>query len=312
VSAEPKFTQRLRRLLLQNLGLKLFSLLVSIGLFAGVHGNEVGQRTVDVPVVALLPPESTGKVLVGEIPNSVKVTLSGSRSVLNSLQRDAVQVDLREAPPYYTFEAEAFGLPTGIAVEVDPPALRLRWEARAERKVAVRPTFTGSVDPAYELSSKVGITPGRLAVRGPRSKVDALRELPTEPISLTDLGLGSHRRHVSIAPLPKHVTTADSIDVVVEFAVEARKEQRRLRKLPVAVLGTSAAVVVRPQNVDVIVLGAERALSELDPEHVVPAIELSDVVPTAAATSVPVKVRGLDESLRVLKVDPPEVLVRAK
>lgn len=312
MSAEPKLTQRLRRLFLQNVWLKLFSLLVSIGLFAGVHGNEVGQRTVDVPVVAMLPPESTGKVLVGEIPNSVKVTLSGSRSVLNSLKRDAVQVDLREAPSYYTFEAQAFGLPTGIAVEVDPPALRLRWEARAERKVTVRPHFTGNVDAAYELSGKVGITPSRLTVRGPRSKVDALAELPTEAISLSDLGLGSHRRHVSIAPLPKHVTTADSIDVVVEFAIEARKEQRRLRKLPVAVLGSTTAVVVRPQNVDVIVSGPERALSELDPEHVVPAIELDGLAPGAGAMPVAVTVRGLDESLRVVRVDPPEVLVRAK
>jgi YbbR domain-containing protein len=312
VSAEPKLAQRLKRMLVQNLWLKVFSLLVSLGLFAGVHGNEVGQRTVDVPVVAMLPPESTGKVLVGEIPNSVKVTLSGSRSVLNSLQRDAVQVDLREAPSFYAFEAQAFGLPTGIAVEVDPPVLRLRWEARAERKVPVRPMFSGTLDPAYELSSKMGLSPARLSVRGPRSKVDALRELPTEPISLSELAPGSHRRHISIAPLPKHVSAVDTIDVVVEFAVEARKEQRRLRKLAVAVLGTTGQVSVRPQNVDVIVSAPERTLAEIDPEHVVPVIDLSEVTPVAGATPVPVQVRGLDESVRVLRIDPPEVLVRAK
>ncbi len=312
MSAEPKLAQRLKRMLLQNLWLKLFSLLVSIGLFAGVHGNEVGQRTVDVPVVAMLPPESTGTVLVGEIPNSVKVTLSGSRSVLNSLKRDAVQVDLREAPSFYTFEARAFGLPTGIAVEVDPPVLRMRWEPRTERKVPVRPMFAGNMDPSYELSSKIGITPARLSVRGPRSKVEALRELPTEPISLAELAPGSHRRHISIAPLPKHVSAVDTIDVVVEFAVEARKEQRRLRKLAVAVLGSTGQVSVRPQNVDVVVSAPERMLAEIDPEHVVPVIDLSDEAPGPGARPMPVKVRGLDESVRILRIDPPEVLVRTK
>jgi YbbR domain-containing protein len=298
---------------LQNLGLKLFSLRVSVLLFAAVHGSEVGQRSLDVPVVAVLPPESSGKILVGDIPDNVKVTLSGSRSVLNSINRvDAVQVDIHDAPTTYAFEAQAFGLPTGIAVEVNPPVLRLRWEERAERKVSVRANFTGNLDPAFELSTIVGVTPAHVNVRGPRSKIDALGEVQTEPLSLASLSLGSHRRHVSLVQLPKYVTSPDAIDVVVEFAIEARKEQRRLRKLPVAVLGISTPVQVRPQNVDVIVSAPERTLSELDPEHVVPVIDLSEITPGAGAQPVTVKLRGIDESVRVIRIEPAEVLVRAK
>jgi YbbR domain-containing protein len=313
VTAEVKVTQRLRRMLLQNVGLKLFSLMVSVGLFAAVHGSEVGQRSLDVPVVAVLPPESSGKVLVGDIPDNVKVTLSGSRSVLNSINRvDAVQVDIHDAPPSYTFEAQAFGLPTGIAVEVNPPNLRLRWEERAERKVSVRPHFTGSLDPAFELSAKMGTTPPHVKVRGPRSRIEALGEVETEPISLSNLGLGSHRRHVSLAPLPQHVTSSDSIDVVVEFAVEARKEQRRLRKLPVSVLGVTTPVQIRPQNVDVILSAPERTLAELDPDHIVPVVDLTETTPGAGAQPMPVKLRGIDDSVRVIRIEPAEVLVRTK
>jgi YbbR domain-containing protein len=312
MTAEAKVTHRLRRMLLQNLGLKLFSLMVSIGLFAAVHGSEAGQRSLDVPVVAVLPPESSGKVLVGEIPDSVKVTLSGSRSVLNSINRvDAVQVDIREAPSFYAFEAQAFGLPTGIAVDVNPAVLRLRWEPRTERKVPVRANFAGQLSPAFELSTKVGVTPAHLNVRGPRSKIEALNDVLTDAISLSDLGLGSHRRHVSLA-LPHHVTTSDALDVVVEFAVEARKEQRRMKKLPIAVLGSSGPVQVRPQNVDVIVSAPERTLAELDPEHIVPVIDLTEENLGPGASPVQVRLRGLSDSVRLIRIEPSEVFVRAR
>mgnify|MGYP006138130429 CR=1 FL=1 len=73
------------------------------------------------------------------IPDKVKVTLSGSRSVLNSIDRvDAVQVDLTDARPYFYFEPQSFGLPAGIEIDVTPSMLTLEWESRSEQKVGVR------------------------------------------------------------------------------------------------------------------------------------------------------------------------------
>lgn len=313
MSADATLSQRLRRMLLENVGLKLFSLMVSVGLFTAVHGSDAGQRSLYVPVVAVLPSEASGKVLVGELPDKVKVTLSGSRSVLNSIDRvDAVQIDLTEAKPYYYFEPQAFGLPAGIDVEVTPAMLSLNWETRAEQKIPVRPQLSGAPDPALELVGKVQATPSRLLVRGPRSKVEALQELPTEAIALSDLGPGTHRRRASLLPLPKHVTVQEGSEIVVEFTLEPRKEQRRLRKLAVAALGVNVPVVVRPQHVDVVVAAPERTLSELDPEHVVPVVELSGVGLDAGPVGVPVKLRGIDDSMRVVRIEPSEVLVRAK
>jgi YbbR domain-containing protein len=313
MSADATLGQRLRRMLLENIGLKLFSLMVSIGLFTIVHGSDARQRSLYVPVEAVLPSEGSGKVLVSELPDKVKVTLSGSRSVINSIERvDAVQIDLTEAKPYYYFEPEAFGLPAGIDVDVTPAKLNLSWEARAEQKVSVQPQLSGTPDPALELIGKVLATPSRLTVRGPRSKVQALRALPTEPISLADLGPGTHRRRATLLPLPKHVTVHEGNEIVVEFTLEPRKEQRRLRKLAVAALGVNAPVVVRPQHVDVLVSAPERTLAELDPEHVVPVVELTGVALDSGPVGVPVKLRGIDDSIRVVRIEPSEVLVKAK
>jgi YbbR domain-containing protein len=314
MTVEVPLTQRLRRMLLENVGLKLFSLMVSIGLFTAVHGSEAGQRSLYVPVVAVLPSEASGKVLVGELPDTVKITLSGSQSVLNSIDRvDAVQVDVSEAPQYYRFEPQAFRLPAGIEVEVTPSVLVLDWEPRAEQKVNVRAHFSGMLDPALELAEGgVTVNPKTILVRGPRSKVEALREAPTEAIALGELGPGSHRKRVALLPLPKHVVAKEATEVVVEVKVEARKEQRRLRKLPVAVLGVNVPVQVRPQHVDVIIAAPESTLAELDPDHVVPVVDLSETNVGTGAVSVPVVLRGVDSTVRVLRIEPSEVLVRGK
>jgi YbbR-like protein len=313
VTAEATLPQRLRRAFTENIGLKLFSLMVSIGLFTVVHGSEAGQRSMFVPVVAVLPPEGSGTVLVGELPDKVHVTLSGSRSVLNSISNvDAVQVDLARAPKQFFFEPSVFGFPAGIDVTVTPASLSLEWEKRLVRAVPVRVQLAGAPDPLLELVAKPVATPARISIKGARSVVEALKEWPTEPVSISELGAGPLRRRVPLLPLPKNANFAEGSDVMVELALEPRSEQRRLRRLPVAALGVSAPVTVRPEHVDVVLAGAERTLAELDPEHVVPVVDLDGASLGSGAISAPVSLRGIDESVRVLRIEPPEVLIRAR
>lgn len=313
MTAEATLGQRVKRVVMENLGLKLFSLLVSIALFTVVHGSEAGQRSLWVPVVASLPPEAAGKVLVGELPDRVKITLSGSRSVVNSINTvEPVQIDLTPAPRYYTFEPTLFGLPAGIDVQVEPSSLALDWEARLERKLQVRLQTTNAPDPTLELAGKPLVSPSRLLVKGPRSTVEALRELPTEPLSLAGLAAGTHRIRVPLLGLPRNVAMVGGAEVMVEITLEPRREQRRLRRLTVAALGASGPATIRPQHVDVIVAAPERYLDELDPEHVVPIVELPDGAPEGQAVSLQVTLRGLDENVRLVRVEPSEVLVRVR
>jgi YbbR domain-containing protein len=304
---------RVQRVVLQNIGLKTFSLLVAIALFTVVHGSEAGQRSLHVPVVALLPPESSGKVLVGEIPDKVKLTLSGSRSVLNSIDSvDPVQIDLTDGRRYFYFEPGTFGLPAGINVQVTPAALTLEWETRLERKLAVRPQVSGAPNAALELADKPVATPAKVTVSGPRSVVEAMTEVLTEPVSLAELPEGAHRRRVPLLTLPKHVTASQTSEINVDFTLEAKRAQRRLRRLPITAVGVAGPVSVRPLNVDVVVAAPERTLEELDPEHVVPVVELAGINLSSGVVSVPVKLRGLNESVRVLRIEPSEALVRVR
>lgn len=313
MTAQATLRQRLQRIVRQNLGLKVFSLVVSLGLYTVVHGSAAGQRSLYVPVVALLPSEASHKVLVGDIPDKVKLTLSGSRSVLNSIDAvEAVQIDLTGAQKYYYFEPDQFGLPGGIEVQVTPTTLALDWEERLDRKLGVRVQIAGVPDAGLEVAGAPTVNPARVLVQGPQSSVEALTELTTEPLSLSGLPAGVHRRRVPLLPLPKHVTAVDAGDITVEITLEPRREQRRLKRLPVAVMGTPSDVVARPSNVDVVIAAPASMLNDLDPEHLVPVVDVTGLVLTKGAVSAPVKVRGLSDGIRVVRIEPSEVLVRAR
>jgi hypothetical protein len=313
MTAEATLRQRIRRTVLDNLGLKLFSLIVSIALFTVVHGSEAGQRSLHVPVVAMLPPEASGKILLGELPDKVKITLSGSRSVVNSINAvDAVQIDLTSAPRYYVFEPSLFGLPAGIDVQATPGTLTLDWEPRLERKLPVRVQLSGAPDPALELTGKPVVTPGRVLVKGPRSSVEAMSELPTDLLAIGGLAAGTHRIRIPLMALPAQVSAVGAPEVTVELTLELKREQRRLRRLTVAAVGITGPATIRPQHVDVIVAAPEQTLNELDPEHVVPVVEFPADTPDGLALSLPVKLRGIDEDVRVLRVEPSEVLVKVR
>jgi len=53
-------------------------------------------------------------------------------------------------------------------------------------------------------------------------------------------------------------------------------------------------------------------LNDLDPEHLVPVVDVTGLVLTKGAVSAPVKVRGLSDGIRVVRIEPSEVLVRER
>jgi len=313
MTAQATLRQRFQRIVRQNLGMKLISLVVSLALYTVVHGSAAGQRSLYVPVVALLPPEAAHKVLVGDIPDKVKLTLSGSRSVLNSIAAvEAVQIDLTAGQKYFYFEPDQFGLPGGIDVQVTPTTLALDWEDRLDRKLPVRLQVASGPDAGLVLAGTPGVAPAQVLVQGPKSSVEALTELATEPLSIAGLPAGVHRRRVPLLPLPKHVSTVDASDITVEITLEPRREERRLKRLPVAVMGTPDDVVARPAHVDVLVAAPTVMLGELDPEHLVPVVDVTGLELTQGAVSAPVKIRGLVDGVRVVRIEPAEVLVRPR
>jgi YbbR domain-containing protein len=294
-----------------NLGLKLIALGLSLMLFSLVHSDVDAQRSMYLDVVALLPPPGSGQMLISELPAQVKVTLRGSRSKLSSLSRDQmlpVQMDLRNASSgNYYLDPLAIDVGGNVQVlEISPAMVPLTWVVAASKRVNVQVELEGDLDTGRRLLGEAQTDPASVTLRGPEERLRSLNTVSTEPVSLVGLGVGSHRRRVPLMPLPEHVTYLEDTAVEVKLVVTPVLSERTFKRLEVGSIGDDR-LELRPHQVMVTLRGSRNLLDELEPDAIVPYVEIATAGP-AATRPYDIKLRGVPEGVEVVRVLPPSVL----
>jgi YbbR domain-containing protein len=307
------FVEGLKNAFTANLGLKLFALAAAIILFSLVHGAEDAQRSIFVDVVAILPPSDSGKMLVSEIPDRVKITLQGSRSLLNSIRREEmepVQIDLSEPTlRYYYFEPTSFDIPAGVdIIQMAPASIPLTWVDRIERELPIEAQLRGDPGPGLAVQRPVAVDPRVAQVEGAQTELDGLVSVRTEPIQVTGLPAGSHERTVRLERLPPHSNHRGEMAVTVRFEIIPEMQQRVFTGLSIDAVGPPARV--RPETVDVTLRGPPNLMTDLEPTRVVPWIDSThDSLGPGVTAPLPIQIRGLPHGVDVVGTDPEEVLV---
>jgi hypothetical protein len=309
---DPNAPTGLRALLTENIGLKITSLLVSVLLFSVVRGAEDAQRSVLVDVVAELPPDSDARILTSDLPAKVRLTLRGSRSLLNSIRADdlpPIEIDLSEtqASVYY-FEPERLEVPAGVEVaQVSPDALPLTWVERTQRAFPVSARLEGRPDTGMMVIGEPTVRPATVVLRGPTPDLAGMDRLVTDPIPLAGLGAGHYERRVAIPRLPAHVQFVGDASVTVQFEIAPEIAERAIPRLDVATVG-GAIRDLRPARVRVILRGPPALLDVIDAPSIVPYVDGSALDPALGAQSILVRVRGIPDGVELAGVDPEEVL----
>lgn len=298
-----------------NLPLKILSLFLAIGLFSIVHSDNDAQRSIFIDVVALLPPVDSDQLLLTELPHEVKVTLRGGRSQINALSRSEfapIQMDLTDpSRRFYYFDPAAVDVPGSIrVVEISPATISLQWARRTERRVPVEARFDGELPEGTSLVEPVLVSPAEVVIRGPVDTVASIDVAHTELISLTGFRVGEHDVRAPLSPLPQYVTYEDEASVRVQLIVQEEIVEQTLQRLAVAVIGEGEAQV-RPGTVNVTLRGPANRLALLDPQSIIPYVE----VPEGARPGnhpQDVAVRGDLDGIDVVRIAPKSVLVRVR
>jgi YbbR domain-containing protein len=311
--AQPPERGLLARFVLDNYPLKLLSLVLAVALFSIVHSDQDAQRSMYIDVVALLPPRKSDKLLVSALPAQVKVTLRGSRSRIAALQHDdfaPLQMDLRETGRrYYFFDQSAIDVAGPVqVVGIEPSSVELIWRARAEHKVPVRAKLRGTPEEGYWVRKPLVISPATVTISGPKDEVDAVTEVFTDDIAIDGMGEGAHERRIQLEPLSGHLIYAEQNSVSVHIDVVAEQGERTLRHLDVAVLGAGEAAL-RPTAVAVTLRGPVRSLADIEPEQIVPFVELPAAV-AAGVEVLEVKVRDIPAGFTVERIAPANVIAK--
>lgn len=299
----------LRGAALEHFWLKLFSLGLALTLYNVVHSTRNAQRTIQVPIVADMPPPNAARTLVTAIPESVSVTLEGPRQQLDTLESarlDPIPLNLRAAKDgEVRFSLDMIdGLPSGVRVNrIIPASLSIRWENVIALELTVQVPLTGQLQKGMELVS-VTVLPEHVTASGPESVVKSIQLARTEPLDVSGLGEGSHSRSLPIRAMPSRIELGTS--TVEVTALVKRKLVTRDYDVKVQVVGlprarTEPAVVrvtveATPERIeslraDSVVARVEPKSGELDLAHTGSALlPISIDVPDANVTVSPARV----------------------
>ncbi|MCS6856729.1 MAG: hypothetical protein NZM37_03365 [Sandaracinaceae bacterium] len=304
---------RLSQLVFENFGLKALSLFLALIAFWMVRGAEEAQRTVFVELIATTPSRGQ-RMLVSELPERIRLTLKGSRFILNSLRSTEippVHIDLSAVTAsVYHLSPDDFELPGGVeVVQVEPSAIPLTWEERISKRLPIFPIFEGELLPHLALADSPEVNPTHATFEGAASQLEGLESVGTEPIPLYGLSPGRYERQVGFARLPSHVQPLGPRLVTVRFEIKQKLIEKVLNS-EISAIG-QAVRELRPSHLRIALRGTDEALQGLDAASIVAYVDARELEGSGAtgAHFLPVQIKGIPQGVEVLSMEPQEALV---
>lgn len=225
----------LRKLFLEDWGLKLLALAITISLWLGVTGQNkpVTLRVTGVQLNFLQP---GGLEISNEPPGTVDVILTGSKDKLDRIgPRDLIAtVDLSDQKAgerviKLTLDRVKVDLQEDVKIQgFHPASVPIRLEPVVEIPVDVEVKFEGKLPEGYEVAG-VTVNPAKIRLRGPADRVNALRKAVTETVWLDGKKESFDVSHVEINISDPKIDILDpSVDIHVDVA-EKRRGDLHLR-----------------------------------------------------------------------------------
>ena len=182
----------IRDIFIKNWGLKLLSIILALFIWLSLIPEEktFSEKTLTVPLeIVNVPPDME---LLEKPEAAVEVIIRAPNRLINEISTANVvaTLNLREASIFqreFPLNETMISVPPGAAVvRISPNQVRLKLERTREVMLEIVPNIIGQVKEEYGIS-KVEVTPPRVAVRGPESKVKEKDRVTTVPINVSEL-----------------------------------------------------------------------------------------------------------------------------
>ncbi len=182
--------QRLLNKLTSNWPAKVLSVVAAILLFLFFRFNTIDERFFTLPLEIR---QNETFLLSGNYPSTVRVKIKGDREDIFRIEEDNIQpyVDLTKyneggefsAPIRIEKSGEALYIDP-LEINTDPLEITIKLEKKLLKVLQVVPNMEGFPAHGYELSQHY-ITPSEVKVEGPKSEVQEVNTIPTQPIDIT-------------------------------------------------------------------------------------------------------------------------------
>lgn len=224
------FETWLRKIFIEDWGLKLLALAITLLLWLAVTGvNKPVTISTAVQLNFIRPDQME---ISNDPPRTVDVLLTGRRIKLESIkQLDLVATvdlsDLREGKRVVRLSSDRvqMELPDGVKIDAFQPSIvPVHLEPIIERQLEVEVKLAGPPEDGYEVYS-VHASPEKVRVRGPAGRINGLQKAATEPISLAGKKERFTASHIVIDISDPKIDLLDSmVDVTIDIG-ERREEK---------------------------------------------------------------------------------------
>jgi YbbR domain-containing protein len=250
----------------QNLGLRIISLLLAVGLWVFVNaGQHSSVELFNIPVSYRgLPP---GFIITNQHPDFVKIQLSGPQTLLSlvepsrlTLKLDLSGVGVGQAS--FKVGLDSFNVPRGTAVtSISPSQIVLDLDKIIVRYMPVHLVTIGTPADGYRIGP-IEITPPRVRVRAPSREIANLETIETEAVDVT--GLATETEHVAAITSTSGMMRVEPSEVVIKIGIVPVIAIKDFHGVPVTVRNTKYQSKLQPPRINVILRGAKLELSKLD------------------------------------------------
>ncbi|MBE0425869.1 MAG: YbbR-like domain-containing protein [Nitrospirae bacterium] len=180
----------MKKLFLENLGLKIAAVLLSIVLWIFVTSRGQLEIFIDVPLE--FKNILSGLEVVNHSVKTVSLNIKGQERLINNLKSSDIKVyvDLnktKKGENIYHITRADIKLPHGIIVSsINPPSVKVITEETKIKTVKVIPFIIGEIQKGFYLKS-VDVSPQSVEVEGIKSEIGKINNIKTEPLDISGI-----------------------------------------------------------------------------------------------------------------------------
>ena len=177
-----------QRIFVHNIGLKLVSLFLAIGLWTVVARSPVAEIEMKVPIEFHNLPDNL------EIDSAsfteAQIRIRGPERLIHQLQAADVhaEVDLasvQSGERTFDLTGRQVRVPQDLeVVQIIPAQFHLSFDNRETRTVEVRPRVTGNFASGLRVKQVIA-DPPNVMITGPRRRVEAVEDATTDPVDVS-------------------------------------------------------------------------------------------------------------------------------
>lgn len=262
-----RIKQFLKNLFIEDFKLKLISFFITILIWISVFGSEDVTKTVDVPIFLTIPED---RVLVSDVPNSVRITVSGPWANIKSWDPGNLRLDLslkqgELGTNVIYIEESLFDLtPTLNLMRINPSEISVNLAKKNSKLVSIVPMTTGQPAKGYKIKS-VTPEPSEMLVEGAIGDLAIVEEVLTEDIDVTDRNQ-TFTTTAKPVRLSKNIQFPSKKEIVVTVEIVRDLIENTFQKVGIQVVNSKFITSVKPETIAITIAGPRHLVQRVTPK----------------------------------------------